>query len=152
MQDGKQLKYGQISGGEQGFFGLMAASQTIRAASGKFVYRTGASTATLTMACDGTTELLGHAEVEAKTTAATDGMVKVVCDLTAVFRIPVNSGTYARTMKGKTCDISISSYVQGAQLDASAEDTLIIVDGDEVNNLWVDVMINPAKVGATGVA
>lgn len=151
MQDGKQLLYGQIRGGEEGYFGVLAASQTIVAASGKFVKRTAAGTATLTMAGDGDTELMGHVEVEAITTTDGTEKRKVVNDLTAVFRIPINSGTYARTMKSKTCDLSISSNVQGAQLDASAEDTIIIVEGDEVNNLWVDVMLNPAKVGSVGV-
>jgi hypothetical protein len=151
MQDGKQLKYGQISGGEQGYEHILAAAQTIVAASGKFVKRTGASTDTVTIAGDGDTELLGHLEVEAIATTLGTEKRKVVNDLTAVFRIPVNSGTYEHVMKGKTCDLSVSNNVQGAQLDASTEDTLIIVNGDEVNNLWVDVMLNPGEMAATGV-
>ncbi len=128
----------------------MAASQVIVNASGKFVKRTAAGTATVTMAGDGDTELIGHLETEADSSTAAEWR-NCVNDLTAVFRIPVNSGTYARTMKGKACDLSISSNIQGAQLDASSEDTIIIVDGDEVNNLWVDVMLNPVKIGSVGV-
>ena len=153
MQDGKQLKYGQISGGEgSGMYGILAASQVIKAASGKFVYRTGASTNTVTLAADAIGEILGHAEVEAIATTLGTEKVKIVDDLTAVFRIPINSGTFYHYMIGKKCDISISTSIQGAQLDAATEGTLIIIDGDAVNNLWVDVKINPVKVGATAVA
>ena len=68
-----------------------------------------------------------------------------IIDLTAVFRIPINSGTYAVGMIGDTCDISISSTVQGAQLDASTEDLLIIVGG--YSTVYVDVMMNPSHHG-----
>lgn len=151
MQDGKQLKYGQISGGEQGYEHILAASQTIVAASGKFVYRTANGTDTVTMAADAITEILGHMEVEAIATTLGTEKRKVVCDLTAVFRIPVDSGTYTHLMKGKTCDLAISSNVQGAQLDANAEATLIVVNGDLVDSAWVDVMLNPNKMHAVGV-
>jgi hypothetical protein len=151
MKDGVQLKYGQISGGEAGFYGILVAGMNVVAASGKFVYRTGASTDTVTLAVDGTTEILGHLECEAIASAVGTEKRKIVCDLTAVFRIPVNSGTFSHYMIGKTCDISVASTIQGAQLNYSSEDTLIIVGGDEVDNKWVDVMINPAKLGATGV-
>jgi hypothetical protein len=124
----------------------------VKDASGKFVYRTGASTDTVTLALDGTTEILGHLECEAIASAAGTEKRKIVCDLTAVFRIPVNAGTFVHYMIGKKCDIGISGGIQGAQLDAGTEGTLIIVDGDAVNNAWVDVMINPVKVGATAVA
>lgn len=150
MQDGKQLKYGQIRGGDQGYEHILAADQTIVAASGKFVKRTGNGTDTVTLAGDADGELLGHLEVEAIATTLGTEKRKVVCDLTGVFRIPINSGTYNHLMKGKTCDLSISSNVQGAQLDASAEDTLVIVDGDAVNNNWVDVMLNPLKMYVIG--
>lgn len=153
MNDGKQLKYGQISGGEgSGMYGILVAAMVVNNASGKFVYRTGASTDTVTLALDGTTELLGHLECEAIASAVGNEKRKIVDDLTAVFRIPINSGTFAHYMIGKKCDISISSGIQGAQLDAATEGTLIIVGGDDVNNEWVDVKLNPNTVGVTGVA
>ena len=151
MNDGKQLKYGQIAGGDLGYEHILTAAQTILAASGKFVKRAGDGIDTVTIAGDGDTELLGHLECEAIASTAGTEKRKVVCDLTAVFRIPINSGTYTHLMKGKTCDLSISSDVQGAQLDASAEDTLVVVNGDLVNNEWVDVMLNPLKMFAIGV-
>ena len=152
MDEGKQLKYGQISGGEAGFYGILVAAMNVVNASGKFVYRTGASTDTVTLAVDGTTEILGHLECEAIASAVGTEKRKIVCDLTAVFRIPINSGTFYHYMIGKKCDISVSGTIQGAQLGAATEGTLIVVGGDAVNNAWVDVMINPVKVGATGVA
>ena len=132
----------------------MGASEVISAQSGRFVTEDAAGY--LDIAEDGSVELAGWVEAGAQTASATNGVTKVglipAANCPAVFRIPVNSGTYLITMLGKTCDISISSNIQGAQLDASAEDTLVIVGGDLVNNYYVDVMINPAKIGATGVA
>ena len=151
MNEGKQLKYGQISGGSQGFEHILAASLTIVAASGKFVYRTGNGTDTVSLAGDTHVDLLGHMEVEAIATTLGTEKRKVVWDPTAVFRIPINSGTYTHLMKGKDCDLSISSSVQGAQLDASVERTLIVVDGDLVNNEWVDVRINWPIMSSIGV-
>ena len=54
-------------------------------------------------------------------------------------------------MKGKTCDLSVASDVQGADLTASGEDVVLIVDGDLVGNYWVDVRLNPLKMFTTGV-
>ena len=151
MDDGKQLKYAHIRGGNEGYEHTLAASQVIVDASGKFVKRTGASTDTVTMADDTDGELLGWLECEAISSAAGTEKRKVINDLTAVFRLPINSGTYAHVMIGKSCDLAISSNIQGVQLDASDEDTLIIVGGDVTNQNWVDVMLNPTKMAATGV-
>ena len=94
---------------------------------------------------DGIGTIFGHIEAEAQTTAAED--FNCIIDLTAVFRIPVNSGTYVIGMVGDQCDISISSSVQGAQLNASDENTLTVVYGDATNNAWVDVMMTPSEWG-----
>ena len=147
----KQLKYGPIRGGRNGFWVPLGASEVIKAKSGRFVKSDGSGRAEV--AVDGSTELIGFLDCEEFTASSTEGADKRWCinDLTAVFRLPINSGTYAATMKGKTCDVSVSSTIQGVQLDASSEDTLIIVDGDLINNAWVDVMLNPIKLGATGV-
>lgn len=151
MEDGVQLKYGWIRGGRNGFVIPMGASEVIKAASGRFVKNDGSGRGEI--AGDGDTELLGHIESEEVTLGATEGATSKFCvnDPTAVFRIPVNSGTYVATMIGKTCDLSVSSSIQGAQLDASAEDTVVIVGGDADNNNWVDVMLNPNKMFVTGV-
>ncbi|SRR3990167_2184162 len=148
----EQLKYGHIRGGREGFMVPIGASEVFGNQSGKFVKPDASNRAEV--AVDGSTILLGFLDpCEAFTASATEGADKRWCinDVTGVFRIPVNSGTYAETMKGKTCDLSVSSSVQGAQLDASSEDTIVIVGGDLVNNNFVEVMLNPNKLHATGV-
>ncbi|HAG51713.1 MAG TPA: hypothetical protein DCL42_10340 [Deltaproteobacteria bacterium] len=138
---GEELKYGHRHGGKVAVPVAMAASQVISAQSGKFVYMN-AGAATLNV--DGSTTIFGHLEAHAHT-PATSAVLNCIVDLTAVFRIPVNSGTYVVGMQGDLCDISISSDIQGAQLDASVEDTLIVVGGSAA--VYVDVMMNPSKWG-----
>jgi hypothetical protein len=151
--DGKQLKYGCINPeGKTAIIVGMGASEVIKAASGRFVKTDGSGR--MEIAGDGHGELFGFVELEEQTCSATEGKTKATCiiDVNALFKIPINSGTFAAGMIGDTCDLSVVSTIQGAQLDASAEDTIQIVDGDLVNNKWVIVRLNPAKLGATGVA
>lgn len=139
----EQLKYGQIKGGSIGVDVPMAAAQAISAASGKFVYMNDGAA---TLCDDGITSIMGHLEAAAGTPSVGDKL-KCVIDPTAVYRIPVNSGTYVVGMIGDQCDISISGGIQGAQLDASVENLLIVVGGDAEDNAYVDVMVNPAVFG-----
>ena len=150
MDEGKQLKYGWIRGGEQGYEVILAASQVITAAGGKFVKRTGNGTDTVTLAVDGTDEILGHLECEAIATTLGTEKRKCINDPTAVFRIPIITGTYTHLMKGKTCDFATSSNIQGADVSTSTDDTLVIVDGDLVNNAWVDVQLNVNEMNKIG--
>ena len=145
MQDGVQLKYGHIRGGKCAVPVTDAGSQVITAASGKFVYMTAGAA---TLATDGTTTLFGFLEAEAQTTASGGEVLNCIIDPSAVYRIPIDSGTFVIGMVGDTCDINISANVQGAQLDASVENTLIVIAGDLVNNNWVDVKIKQSVVGS----
>jgi len=139
---------------------LLGNAEVVNLQSGRFVIDDGSSRAEI--AADGDTLLMGWIEAkEGAITAAnndsegkyTVGLYPISSILGVRFLIPVNSGTYAVTMKNNTCDLSVSSGIQGAQLDASAEDTLIVVDGDLVNNNYVIVTVNPDKItGLTGVA
>lgn len=153
--DGVFLKYGPIKGADACVMVPrgMGASEVIVAQSGRFVKED--ASGRLEIAGDGNAALAGWVEAAAQTCSATEGGTVVnlipAANCPAVFRIPVNSGTFTAAMRGKSCDLSVSSNVQGAQLDASTEDTIIIVDGDLVNNAYVDVMINPAKISPTGV-
>ncbi len=149
MREGELLKYMRINepvGGAILVPVAMAAGQVIKAKSGRFVYMN-AGAATLN--ADGVGSIYGFLTCHEHTPNVGD---KFGCDtdLNGIFRIPINSGTYAAGMIGDTCDISISSNIQGAQLDASVENTLTIVGGDELNNLWVDVKMTPAEWG-TGI-
>lgn len=157
MRDGTQLKYGPNKGADCAVMipFPMGASEVVSAASGRFVKNDGSGRAEI--AVDGTTLLLGWIEDGAQTCSTTEGgtvlnMIPGPACLGIVFRIPINAGTFVASMRGKTCDLAVSSSIQGAKLDGSGEDLLIIVDGDLVNNLWVDVMVAPDKLtGYTGV-
>ena len=153
MAGHEQIKYGAIKNEDSAVkipFPL-AASEVIKAKSGRFVTLNAGN---LEVADDGDTLLIGWAEFPEGTTASGDiaTFLPAWGALGVVFRIPVNAGTFVAAMRGKTCDLARSSSIQGAKLDASGEDNLIIVDGDLESNLWVDVMFNPSKLtGFTGV-
>ena len=138
MGKGTEIKFGYLGGGKTSIPVKMAASQSanINNKSGKFVY---IDSGQAKMNADGITEILGWIEASSEVTYAANDQVNCIVDSNARFRIPVNSGTFTADMVGKTCDISISSNIQGAQLDASAEDTIYIVDGDLDDNDWVEV-------------
>lgn len=142
----KQLKYGHTRGGSVSVPCATAAS-TFVAASGRFVYL---NAGVATLADDGANEIFGFADVAAGLQVA--GTINnIIIDPTAIFRIPVIAGTYVAAMRGKTCDLIITGGIQGADLTASDDDVLIVVDGDEVSNLWVDVMLNPKEIAQSGV-
>lgn len=142
---GDHLRYGHINGHSVKIGGFVwAASQVIGNKSGKFVYENDGA---LTLCLDGQAYILGWAMDYARTPTVGD-KVTVDVALDAIYRIPINSGTYVEGMRGDLCDISVSSNIQGAQLDASVENLLIIVNGDLVNNTFVDVKINPVVQGA----
>ena len=147
---GEKLKYGHIKGFELFIPVPIGASEVVSAASGRFVKSDASGRAEI--AGDGDTELIGHLEAHAHTASATEGAdsypVNIAID--AVYRIPVISGTYAAAMRWDTTDIIVTSDIQGVQLAASAEDTVQIIDGDETNNNWVDVRLNPNKLAVTG--
>lgn len=145
------LKYGHVRGGKVSHPVPIGASEVFKTASGQFV--TNDASGRAEVAGDGTASLWGHMECEEFTASSTEGadVRNMIVDPSAVFRIPVNSGTYVATMLGETCDLSVSSSIQGAQLDASSEDTVRIVGGDVTNNYWVELMFVDAKRYNTGV-
>lgn len=147
-----QLKYGFIKGREDLIRLNMGASEVISAQSGRFVTLDANGRGEITAASS--TTIFGHVEAGAQTCSSTEGGTTVLVNTNtdAIFRLPVNSGTYVESMKGKTCDLSVASDIQGVALDASARDIVIIVDGDETNNNYVDVKMVPAKQIKTGVA
>lgn len=140
----EDLKYGWRRGGKVSVPVYMLGSDAYKHQSGKFVFID--SNGRADRSVDGSTRIFGSVEV-GEETPAQDDRLNCNISLDAIYRIPVNSGTFAKGMIGDTCDISVSSDIQGAQLDASTEDTLIIVDGDLDNNNWVEVRLNPAKIG-----
>jgi hypothetical protein len=141
----KQLKYGHTRGGSVSVPCAVAA-ETYYAASGRFVYM---NAGVATLAAAGANELFGFADCAAGLKVAGE-VVNVIVDPSAVFRIPVITGTFVVAMIGDTCDIGVSAGIQGADLTASTDDVLIIVGGDAVDNLWVDVMLSQNERAQTG--
>lgn len=143
MYEGEALKYGRINeGASRGDLipTPVAASQAFKAKSGRFVTLT-AGLATIAVAAS--TRIYGHMNTH-EHTPAVNTKFGVDVDQDAIYRIPINAGTYVAGMRGDYCDISIASGIQGADLTASSINHFIIVDGDTVNNKWVDVKINPS--------
>lgn len=140
----EQLKYGYVRGGRVSAPSTWVGSDVLKAQSGRFVIKSGNS---VTIATDGSAPILGHADDSERTTVALDP-VNIIVDPSAVYRIPVNAGTYVVAMQFKTCDLSVSSNIQGADLTAATDAVFIVIDGDSVDNNWVDVMINPVRATA----
>jgi len=142
---GNHLRYGKVKGHELVIGNnIWAASQVIANQSGKFVYNNDGA---LTLCVDGTAQIFGWAQEYAHTPTVGD-IVGVNIALDAVYRIPIISGTYVVGMMGDVTDLEVSSSIQGAKLDASGENLVIIVGGDLVDNEWVDVKVNPVVQGA----
>jgi len=141
----EQLKYGHVRGGSVSV-PCPVAAETYYANSGRFVYN---NAGVLTLAGDGQGEIFGFCDCAAGLKVA-GSYENVIVDPSAVFRIPIDAGTFVVGMIGDTCDIGITGTVQGADLEASTDDVLIIVGGDLVDNNWVDVMINQNERGQVG--
>jgi hypothetical protein len=122
------------------------------------------------VAGDGSTLLSGYVLPTAldtgykyQTCSSTEGgtllpFIPIEAMLGVVVRLPINSGapTTVATMRAKynrTCDLSVSSNVQGVQAGTSTEDTVVIVGGDEQDFAWVDVVPCIEKITSkSGVA
>lgn len=155
MYEGDQLRYGWISGGKASVPVPMAASEVMKVASGRFININTSGFGEILDDQD-SAECFGSAEGPEETTNATAGgtVYNTILDLTAIFKMPVDTGTYAITMLGDTCDVGLTSDVQGVFLTASSNEQFIIVGGDVANNNWALVMINSASAnrGQTNVA
>lgn len=157
-----ELKYGIIKNEQVALVvsAPMGASEVIPAG-GAFVKND--ASGRMEIAGDGTTLLAGYVfptELDAgkkyQTCSSTEGgtvvpFIPISAMLATAVKLPVTGGTYAATMLGKTADLEVVSNAQGVQLDASAEDTVIIVGGDATENTVI-VIPNPDKIASlTGV-
>ena len=165
MSEGDQIKYGIVKGYACPYLSIPVGASEVIPAGGAFVLNDGSGRAEI--AVDGSTLLAGYifpSDVGLddgqtyETTNSTEGspvvpFIEASAMIGIVVRLPISGGTYVATMLGKTADLEVNSAsMQSVQLDASAEDTVIVVGGDLVNNRWVDVTINPDKItGLTGV-
>jgi len=150
MNEGVQLKYGWVSGGKAGVYmqGGMYGSERADAPGSMFVnVRTDGYCEFLDDGDDA--EIFGFAELSYGTGAAaystTSGTIKgnVIVDTTAIYKIPVDTGTFTIADIGDVCHCGVTSYVQGAYLQSATAAQLIILAGDLDNNAWVLVTLNP---------
>ena len=148
------VKYGQIRGGEQGFISLLAISQTIYATDFKLVTLSGG---TATIAASSAIKFAGVMEVEAIPNSVNTGTSlgtekrKIINDPTAIYRIPIVSGTYSdATYLGIRCDYTNGGAgSRGAALAGTSYKQLIIMGGDVDDNQWVDVRLEPTMIEAS---
>lgn len=147
----EQLLYGRInktSGYSVDAKVEMAASQTIKAQSGRFVYLNASGQAVVVSGA--VPVIFGHLEAHDHSPSQGD---KFNCDLDngAIFRIPVKSGgTYTIATNGRAFDLDVTSNIQTVDLDSSAIGHVIVVNGDAEDSAWVDVMVNPAVLQFNG--
>jgi hypothetical protein len=155
----KPIKYGLLNdpGTVSKYVHTLKAAEVFYQQSGRFVARDGAGSNDVAVAGD--TQLEGWAETFAHLTPASTGAITIptggidsliICDFNARF-IMGCTGTYADSLRGKTCDLEIVSSRQYANENASATDVLVIYDGNADLSI-VEVGLAPAKMFATGVA
>ena len=95
------------------------------------------SSGRLEIATAAVTNIIGHLAdfAEDFTASSTEGatVLKVNTDLDAHYELPINTGTWAATMRGKTCDLSVSSSIQGLNLSASSIDIVELIEAGTTN-------------------
>lgn len=166
---GAEMKYGIVKNEQIApvVYCHMGASEVVPAG-GCYVKADGSGR--MEVAGDGSTLLTGYVlptELDTgkkyQTCSSTEGgtllpFIPIECMLGVVVRLPINSGAPStvdavRDLIGKTCDLSVASNVQGLQAGTSAEDTVVIVGGDEEDFAWLDVVACIEKItGKSGVA
>ncbi len=156
MLEGEQLRYGWVGGGKASVPVRLYASEVIAGPGGKFVNMNATGYAEYLDDSDAE-EIFGSAEVAYGTQSATQiktDVVACIIDISAMYKLPILSGdgTYAITDIGDTCDIGVTSNVQGAHLQVSGDEHFIILAGDADNNKWAIVRLNPNVQGETDSA
>ena len=144
---GQRLKYGTENLNQSVVQITMQASVQLKPASSYFVTMNTAGNAALTTI--GAASIFGHLVAGFNDLAsATAGATVMACNvgLDTIYRIPVAAGTYARTLRGLGCDLSVASSVQGASVSTNAAHHVQLLDGDETNNYYVIVRQNPAII------
>ena len=83
-------------------------------------------------------------------TSGTDGLDEAMLDVSSlsIYRMPIDSGTFALADVGDYCDLAISSNIQGLNVSEGVEGTLIIVKKESASVALV--RMNPSKI--TGAA
>lgn len=153
----QSIVYGRRKGHDHNRFTFpVGASEVFKLAGGAFVRTDGSGRIEIAVAGD--TEIIGYALLNADQTAsATEGATKAEVDMSydSVYEIPINTGTWADTMRGKDCDLSVASSIQGVDLTASGEDVVQLIDKGTTNAegtvLSVLVKLTPRTIVHRGV-
>ena len=131
----QSTEYGKRQGHDHMVFSWpVGASEVFKKKGGAFVTIDTSGRAEIATASDA--DIIGHALViEDFTASSTEGATKVPVDLSfdSVYELPINTGTWADTMRGKLCDLSVASSIQGVDLEASGEDCIQLIDKGTTN-------------------
>lgn len=132
----QSLEYGKRRGdGTYEVAYPIGASEVFKKKGGAFLSDEGSGRLEIAIATD--TNIIGHAAdfAEDFTASSTEGatILKVNTDLQAHYELPINTGTWAATMRGKTCDLSISSSIQGLNLAAASINVIELVEAGTTN-------------------
>lgn len=149
----QDLKCSWKRGGKTSFPIEVTAAEAIYAKSGRFISRN-TSTGFGEIA-DTTDDLFGWIEAEEDTSSDSGAIFNCICDITAVFNMPLiydNSSytvNFSVALLGETCDIKVDTY-QYCNPTAASNNSLIIVGGEAAvgttiinTDGWVEVMMNP---------
>ena len=131
----QSTEYGKRSGhGELTYPMPVGASEVFKKKGGAFVTLDASSRVEIAVAGD--VDIVGHAIFnEDFTASSTEGATILPVDFSfdSVFELPINTGTWADTMRGKLVDLSVSSSIQGVDLTASGEDCIQLMDKGTTN-------------------
>ena len=153
----QSIEYGRRRGKDTLRFTFpVGASEVFKKAGSSFVIED--ASGRVEIAAAGETNVIGHALLnEDHTASSTEGATKVEVDLSyeSVYEVPIITGTWADTMRGKVCDLVVTSDIQGVDLGASGEDVVQLIDKGTTNaaGTVVSVLVRlvPAKLTYTGV-
>lgn len=112
----------------------IGASEVFKKKGGAFMTIDASGRAEIAVAGD--VDIIGHAIFnEDFTASSTEGGTTLPVDISfdSVYEVPINTGTWADTMRGKLCDLSVVSSIQGVDLTASGEDVIQLIDKGTTN-------------------
>ena len=139
-----ETKYGWIRGGAQSYPLPMGADEVLYAKSGRFVKNDASGRGEV--AGNGHTRLMGWVEAGNQTCSSSESgtVLKCICDVTAVFRLPLAyfSATYtvnyADSLIGTKHDLVVINGIQYANLTDSDENVIIVIGGKAGSSAVVD--------------
>jgi hypothetical protein len=131
----QSTEYGKRSGHNHCIFSWpVGASEVFKKAGGAFVTIDASGRAEIAVAGD--VDIIGFALFQEDFTASSiEGATRVPVDMSydSVYEVPIITGTWADTMRGKLVDLVVSSNVQGVDLTASGEDCIQLIDKGTTN-------------------